>query len=268
MGISGFTSPRAGDSAAENPPELEFVTRDPIMRCWTSLAITAALLLSGCSSNNNLVGNPNLTVVAASALPPPARVDLSSPTRPYFIAPGDQVSIDVFGAPDVTRSVTVDSDGRIALPLAGVVQAGGKTLDELAATITQALRGGYIRNPQVTVNIAAAQGQTVTVDGEVSEPGIYPIAGRATLVRTIARAKGATEFASLSHVVVFRSVNGQSMAALYDLRAIRNGLYADPEVYPNDVIVVGSSQARRLFRDIVQGSGLLVAPIIALIQRN
>lgn len=236
------------------------------MRFRIGLAIVTALLSAGCETHG-LGGSPNLTVVDAAALPPPVRMDLTSPERPYFIAPGDQVAIDVFGVPEASRTVLVDSAGRIAIPLVGVVHAGGATLDDLASTVTQALRGHFVRDPHVTVNLVQALSQTVTVDGEVTEPGSYPIVGHMTLMRAVARAKGAAEFASLSHVVVFRTVEGRQMAALYDLRAIRRGLYPDPEIYANDVVVVGTSQARRLFRDIVQGSGLLVAPIIALIQR-
>ena len=91
--------------------------------------------------------------------------------------------------------------------------------------------------------------------------------GRQTLTRTVARARGATEFARLTHVVIIRDVGGQRLAALYDVRAIRQGLYADPEVYANDVISVGKSRSRRLSRDLIQGSGLIAAPIVALLQR-
>jgi polysaccharide export outer membrane protein len=228
----------------------------------------AALLTAGCASTSPMgEGNPNLTVVEAGALPPPVRVDLTAPERPYFIGPNDQVVIDVFGAPDLSKTVLVDSNGRISLPLLGDLHVAGSTPAELGTTIANALRGRYVRDPQVSVNLAAAVGQNVTVDGEVDEPGQYPITGRMTLMRAVARAKGATEFAMLSHVVVFRTVNGQQMAALYDLRAIRRGLYADPEIYANDVVVVGTSQARRLFRDVIQGSGLLIAPIVALLQQ-
>jgi polysaccharide export outer membrane protein len=59
-------------------------------------------------------------------------------------------------------------------------------------------------------------------------------------------------------------VNGQRMAALYSLRAIRRGTYEDPEVFANDLVIVGDSQARRIFRDILSASPLISTPIIAL----
>ncbi|MBC7042118.1 polysaccharide export protein, partial [Salmonella enterica subsp. enterica serovar Enteritidis] len=80
---------------------------------------------------------------------------------------------------------------------------------------------------------------------------LYPVNGRMTLMRAVATAKGTTEFAKLDDVVIFRTVNGQKMAALYNLKAIRQGAYDDPEVFANDVVVVGDSPARRLFKDIL-----------------
>ena len=130
--------------------------------------------------------------------------------------------------------------------------------------IEAGLRGRYVRNPQVTVNLKETVSQVFTVDGEVREPGLYPVIGKMTLMRAVATAKGSTEFAKLSQVVVFRKVGGQSMAALFDLKAIRNGQYDDPEIFASDVVIVGNSQARRIFRDVLQASPLITTPLIYL----
>jgi polysaccharide biosynthesis/export protein len=66
--------------------------------------------------------------------------------------------------------------------------------------------------------------------------------------------------------VIFRTVEGKQLAALYNLKAIRRGNYDDPEVFANDVVVVGDSSARRLFRDILQVVPLLTTPIIVALQ--
>ena len=58
------------------------------------------------------------------------------------------------------------------------------------------------------------------------------------------------------------------MVALYDLGAIRRGAYADPEVFPGDIVVVGESRGRRMFQQFVTAGTLLVSPIVALIQRR
>lgn len=236
------------------------------MKTWLVLAGSAGLALSGCSGPS-FVGRQELTVTAGDALPPPTVTDVTAQQRATVIGPADQLSVDVFGIADLTRTVQVDTNGQITLPLAGVIEAAGKTTMELAELVTERLRAQHVRDPRVTVNITDMRSQVVTVDGQVEEPGLYPVVGRMTLMRTIARAKGVTEFARQNHVVVFRRVDNRDMAALYDLRAIRLGAYEDPEIFANDVVVVGESHARRIFRDVLQGSGFLTTPIIALIQR-
>jgi polysaccharide export outer membrane protein len=61
-------------------------------------------------------------------------------------------------------------------------------------------------------------------------------------------------------------VQNQRMAGLYNVAAIRRGTYDDPPVYANDVIIVGDSPQRRMFRDFVSVSPLLAGPLIALLQ--
>lgn len=187
------------------------------------------------------------------------------PARPYAIGPSDQLAVDVYGVPELSRTVTVDMGGQISLPLAGTLTASGLTAPELGAQIAQRLRGN-IRQPRVTVNVTSAASQVVTVDGAVGSPGLYPIQGRMSLMRAVARASGTTEFAKTNHVVVFRRAGGADYATLYDLQAIRQGMYADPEIYPNDIVVVGESQARRIFKDVLAASGLITAPIVALVR--
>lgn len=234
------------------------------MKTRIVLSGVALLCLGGCAGPK-LIGRPDLQIVSGSALPAPATVDLIQPERPYLIGPLDKVSIDVYGVPELSRSVQVDASGRIAMPLLGSVQASGKTPLELGSLIAGQLRGKYVRNPQVTINLTETLSQNVTIDGSVTKPGQYAIAGRETLLRAIARAEGTTEFAAENHIVVFRRVNNQDMAALYDIRAIRAGMYPDPEIYANDVIEVGDAPARRVFRDFIALSPVLAAPLLAIL---
>jgi polysaccharide biosynthesis/export protein len=230
-----------------------------------SPALAAAILVAGCS-DPAFVGRPGLATVPGADLPPPQVEDLRAVPRPALIGPGDELRIDVLGLPDFSRSVRVDPSGRIAFPVAGTIEVANLTTSEVTRILEQRLRARYLRDPQVTVNVATAVSQTITVDGEVRAPGQFPVTGRTTLVRAIARASGTTEFARQNFVIVFRRVNNRDMAALYDLRAIRLGMYPDPEVYANDVIEVGEARARRVFKDLLQASGLLVAPLITVLQ--
>jgi polysaccharide export outer membrane protein len=226
-----------------------------------------ALAATSCGSPEPLRSNGSLTVIKDSAvLPPPERGDLTAADRPALIGPLDTIEVSVFGIPDLDRAMQVDASGRIAMPLAGTIDARGKTAEELASTIEVALKARYVRDPQVTVNIKSSVSQVVTIDGQVVEPGLYPVTNQMTLMRVIASAKGLSEFARQEEVVILRTVGSKRMAGLYDIAAIRRGAYDDPPVYANDVIVVGDSPQRRLFRDFVSLSPILAAPLIAVLQ--
>jgi polysaccharide export outer membrane protein len=229
----------------------------------------AAACLASCANGPRPLEGPGLAVLPMTELPPPSPEMAGGGTRAYHLGPLDKMDIEVFGVEELSRrEVQADASGRVSFPLAGTIDASGMTTEELATEIENRLRGRYVRDPHVTVNLKDAVSQTVTVDGEVREPGRYPVVGRMTLMRAVASAKGLTEFARMREVVVFRNVGEQRMAALYDLDAIRGGRYADPEIYPDDIVVVGDSPGRRLFRDILAASPLFTAPIIALLQNN
>lgn len=184
-------------------------------------------------------------------LPPPTGIDTSGEERPYRIGAFDRLVIDVFGVEELNqKEIQADASGRISFPLVGVVEASGKTPGELARDLEQRLRQRFLKDPYVTVNLKETVSQVVTVDGEVERPGLYPVIGKMTLVRAVATAEGETEYAKLSRVVIFRTVDGQQLAGIYDLKAIRQGLYRDPEVFANDVVVVGESSTRRLLKDV------------------
>lgn len=211
----------------------------------------------------------SVSIAKAGELPPPERADLFEQNRPYLIGPFDKLIIDVFGIEELSKKeVQTDAGGRISFPLAGIVEAAGRTPAEVEDILEERLRGRFVRDPQVTVNLKETVSQVITVDGQVKEPGLYPVIGRMTLMRAVATAKGADEFAKLNDVVIFRTVKGQKMAALYNLKAIRRGYYDDPEVFANDVVVVGDSQARRLFKDALQIFPLLSTPLILLLRRS
>lgn len=231
------------------------------------MALLIAAFVSGCARHQVLTSTAQLAVVEGSSiLPPPDRQDLVAADRPALIGPLDTIQVDVFNVPELSREMQVDASGRIAMPLAGTIEARGKTAEELAETINQALRARYVRNPEVTVNIKSSVSQVVTIDGQVVEPGLYPVTNQMTLMRVIASAKGLSEFARQDDVVILRTVGSQRMAGLYNVDAIRRGNYDDPPVFANDIIVVGDSPQRRLFRDLVSLSPLLAAPLIAVLQ--
>ena len=232
------------------------------------LLLLGSVALAGCASTPKLGGDPGLRVLEASALPAPERRDLPTESRPYYVGPFDKLVIDVYGIPELSkRDVQVDAAGKVSFPLAGVVEVAGKTPGEIEQVLARALRANYVRDPQVTVNLREMVSQLLTVEGQVGRPGLYPVVGQMSLLQAMALSGGTTEFSKLNDVVVFRTVRGQRLAALYDLSAIRHGQYADPEVFANDVIMVGDNTARRLFKDLLQVVPLLTAPLFIAIKK-
>lgn len=238
-------------------------------RILSGALLAAACLLSGCAGNSKPIGGAkDLTLVPSDALPPPSLKDLAASDRPYRVGPFDKLTVDVFGSEELSgKEIQVDASGRMSFPLIGTVAVAGKTPGEIEDIMEGLFRGRFIKNPQITVNLKEIVSQTVTIGGEVKEPGVYPVIGRMTLMRAVATAKGTTEFSKKSEVVIFRTVNGSEYAALYDMRAIQRGNYSDPEVYANDIVMVGDSSARRVFRDFLTASPL-IAPLFYLINRN
>lgn len=237
------------------------------MTATRALAVLLAALASSCANDPRLgeTGQP-MAVAVQGELPPPTGADLVAATAPYHVGPFDKLTIAVFGVPELSGDYQVDAAGALAVPMIGNVEAAGKTPAELSALIGARLRGAYVRNPQVTVNVKEATSQVFTVDGQVTQPGSYPVIGSMSLMRAVAVAKGTSEYARLDDVVVFRTVQGKPMAALYNLGAIRRGLYADPKIYANDVVVVGDSKARRMFQQVLQVAPLLTTPLILTLQ--
>lgn len=236
------------------------------LKLMVSMLLIASLAACATDSPGNYGTDPSIRMLSTAELPAPDGAGRVDQSRPYYIGPLDKLIIDVFGIKELSkREVQADSSGQISFPLAGMVQAGGLTLGEFEKVLEDRLRQAHIRDPQVSVSLKETVSQVVTVDGEVREPGLYPVVGDMTLIRAVATAKGLSDMASRNRVVVFRTVDGQKYAALYDLGAIRHGAYPDPAIYPNDVVVVGESKSRRFWQMATTGATLL-SPVILLLQ--
>jgi polysaccharide export outer membrane protein len=237
-------------------------------RASTLILSLIACAIAACSNGPRMGEGPEpLSVTKLAVLPPPTGADLVVASSPYHIGPFDKLDVTVFGVPELSGKFQVDAAARLSLPLAGSIDAAGLTPAQLAQAIDQRLRGNYVKNPQVSVNLDETTSQVYTVDGQVGQPGSYPALGNITLMRAVANAKGASEFARLDDVVVFRSVNGRPMAALYNLGAIRRGIYPDPKIYANDIVMVGDSKARRMFQQFLQMFPLLTTPVVIGLER-
>lgn len=180
----------------------------------------------------------------------------------YALQAGDVVSIRVFDEPDLSQDeVAVDNAGNLSLPLIGDVRASGESATDLARAIEQAYGERYLRNPRVSVAIKKAREMTVSVEGQVNLPGIYPWREGDTLLTALAQARSPTDVARLDQVLVFRMVDGQRYGGQFDLQAIRAGRMPDLALAPGDVVVVGYSALRGTYKDVLQ-----TAPLVAVLR--
>ncbi len=219
---------------------------------FSSLAV-AALALGGCASGSQL--GPNIAAGTAAYDVIPAGQAASAVASDYKIGSLDALDVTVFQEPELSaKGLQVDSAGQIAFPLVGSVEARGKTATQLARELELLFGAKYLKDPQVTVTVASSVSQKVSVQGEVTEPGVYPLNGPATLLDVLSMAKGETEVASLNQIVVFRNLDGQRMGAVFDVGSIRRGEADDPVIQGNDLVVVGYSSARRFWRNVTNAA--------------
>jgi polysaccharide biosynthesis/export protein len=113
----------------------------------------------------------------------------------YRIGREDVIEVVVWHEPELTRVMPVRPDGFIALPLAGEIEAAGKTPGELKESLTKAL-GTYVKDPAVAVLVREINGPRYFVMGEVTKPGGYPLRGAMSVTQALATAGGLGEFAS------------------------------------------------------------------------
>lgn len=219
-----------------------------------ALAGLAALgLLGGCSGPN--IGPMVLRDASAyQAMQPAAE---SAGESDYVIGPRDTVNVTVFDEPDVSATgLLVDPSGQISMPLLGPVPAAGMSATQLARALEARLGARYYRHPRVSVAVTSSNKLQVTVQGAVAAPGIYPIQPPASLLDVVALAKGETEDAQIGQVVVLRQINGQRMAAMFNLARIRRGEDPDPVLQGRDVVIMGYSNRRQIWHDVLKASPL------------
>ncbi len=228
------------------------------------LAFAASGMLAACSSPGPIGQDPGVAVADLSSLPTPGAEDYSAGPQGDVARPLDVLTINVFGVSDLDRTVRVGAGGFFEYPLIGAVQANGRSLAEIAYELETRLSGGYVRQPDVTVEYGERAGQIFTIGGEVGSPGQYRLIQATTLMEAVAIGGGTTEYSQLDEVLVFREVGGQRFIGVYDMKAIQRGNYPDPQIYAHDVVMVGDSPNRRLIADVLQYTQLVTSPLILL----
>jgi len=162
----------------------------------------------------------------------------------YILAPNDLVDIKVFQEDDLESKLRISRDGTITFPLIGQVRIGGRTPQQAARIIRDALARGYIINPQVTVNVLNFTKYMVTVLGQVQKPGSYDFPDREKLglLEAIGLAGGYTRGANPSRVLVKRLADGREQVFRVNAKAMASERAPTFEVIPGDVITVSESR--------------------------
>lgn len=224
------------------------------LACWMLSAVSHATaeVPAAASSAAPAVAGSTLGKPAPGTNNQPQPLDsLSGLNADYRVGPNDLLDIDIFGVPDLKRTVRVNSSGMVSLPLVGQLSLLGLTGQQAEERIAAVYSEKYLQNPQVSVFIKEFTTRRITIEGAVARPGIYPVTGQLTLLRALALAGGGGSYADLSEIMLFRQgPDGQSVPTKpYDLDAIREGKEPDPVILADDVIVVKRSAARAALRD-------------------
>ena len=181
-------------------------------------------------------------------LVPAASAD-TLPTSGYQIGPLDVLEIEVFRVEDLSRTVRVNNEGHISLPLVGKVNAKGKTVSELEEEITARL-GEYMQAPHVTVFISEYESQKVTVNGWVTRPGVFPLKGKTSLIQALSMAGGIKRLGDPTEMVIFREKQGEgTIGYKINFEDVQAGKVPDPVLLSNDIIVVPENGSKAAFEE-------------------
>ncbi|MDP1873989.1 polysaccharide biosynthesis/export family protein [Phenylobacterium sp.] len=188
-------------------------------RALTSL--TVALVVAGCGGVSRVPGAERVGLAPPAHEAQFANIAYAQWTDfepAYRFYPGDEIEVSIPSAPELTKTVTVQPDGRITAPLIPPVMAADRTTQQLEATLSQAY-GAHLLRPDVFVTAKAAP-LKVFVGGEVGAPGVYDMQGDADALRAVIQAGGFSTTADRSKVIIIRrGADGQGMMRTADLLA-------------------------------------------------
>ncbi|MEW6320183.1 MAG: polysaccharide biosynthesis/export family protein [Acidobacteriota bacterium] len=140
--------------------------------------------------------------------PPPAEGQQTL----YPVGPSDVLRIQVFDEPQLSGTFRIDPDGSMTFPLLGRVQVAGRTVREIEQHLEKLLADGYVRRPQVSVEVDQFRSRSIFIMGEVRTPGKYPLQGEIKLIEVLALAGSLTSNAG-SELIVLRANDAASRDA-------------------------------------------------------
>lgn len=158
----------------------------------------------------------------------------------YLLNPGDVLDISVWKEEGMQREVLVLPDGTISFPLAGHLQAAGKTAQEVQNSLAKKI-GEFIPDPPITVSVIRTSGNKIYVVGQVNKPGEFPVSHKIDVMQTLSLAGGLTAFGDENDIrVLRRNNNGKLESFPFDYSAVKNGERLETNILlkSGDVVVV------------------------------
>ena len=167
---------------------------------------------------------PNASIAQSSPVSnpssPPGAVTADE-RRLVELGPGDQITLEVYGQPDMNSTLYVGNDGAISVPLAGSVQVAGLTPVVAAKRVEEALIAGqFLKAPHVTIALLVGKSQRVSILGEVHTPGRYIIEPNTSILDLLAQAGGTTQDSSDVIYVLRTDAGGKVIRYEIDLKAL------------------------------------------------
>jgi len=185
-----------------------------------------------------------LFAVAAGASCVGRTPPLSGPIQAVDLAPEERLGIDdvfevrVFGEPDLSGAYRISADGTVDYPFVGRIAIVGMRSGEVQELITTKLKGGYLKNPQVSLMVKEWNSRKVSVIGQVQKPGAVVYFPNMTIVDAIAAAGGFTGIASKNSVTLRREAQGSVQSRNYPVADISEGRAPNVVLRPGDIVVV------------------------------
>ncbi len=215
---------------------------NPVLKLCLLACVAFSVAAWGQSSGSSQPGDTSVPAAAVTSPTQPAPAERGAHTDDtYVIGDDDVLGINVWKEVELTRAVTVRSDGKISLPLVGEVQAAGRTPRQLEDDIKAALVG-FITDPQVTVIVQTINSRKFNILGEVNKPGSYSLTTDTTIVDAIALAGGLREFAKKKGLYVIRQgPNGTEIRIGFNYQNFIKGKKKTGQNFqlkPNDTVVV------------------------------
>ncbi len=178
--------------------------------------------------------NPAIVQPAPVAPPAPSSFNL------YRLGAGDAVGVVVQRFPDLNFQAVIDQDGNITTPLLGKVALQGLTIDQAQEKVRQGVNR-FVIDPIVLLALTNQRPVLVTLTGEISRPGVYPLQAPSRISSALLSAGGATQMADLRSVIVRRTLSDGSILEekLNLIAPLKNGTaLPDLRLQDGDVVVV------------------------------